>query len=135
MTASDPWKMITRWHERYGPVVCFWVWRFPVIVLSTMETCHELFDKLGKIYSSRPQLPCLNHGLGGLQPLFMPYNTELWKHRQIYRAMLDPKASQKYLSREEAETCRVLYELAFSDANQQSLIMERFLASLFAYGE
>ncbi|KAL4994626.1 cytochrome P450 [Aspergillus recurvatus] len=138
MTVRDPWKRFAEWHERYGPVVCFWVGPFPVIVLSTMEACHELFDKRGKIYSSRPQFPYVKSLFGGLQPFFMSYNTELRKHRQIYRAMLDPKASQSYRPREEAETCRLLYELVSSDESQQSKALERYnpnLASLLAYGE
>ncbi|RDW76895.1 cytochrome P450 [Aspergillus mulundensis] len=133
----DPWRKVSEWHQQYGPIICFWIGPVPVVVLASMEACHEIFDKRGRIYSSRPQVNFVNQLNGGLQPFLFPYNRALKLHRQIYRVMLDPTATPKYRPREEAETCRLLYELS-SKPDDQALVLQRFnpnLSSLMAYGE
>ncbi|KAL4916776.1 cytochrome P450 [Aspergillus aurantiobrunneus] len=136
LSVRAPWESLSEWHEKYGPIVYFRVGPFPVVVVSTMEACHELFDRRGKIYSSRPQLSYVNQLTGGLQPLLMPYNRELRQHRQIYRVILDPTASQKYRRQEELESCRLLYNLLSSD--EPSRVIARYtpsVSSLLTYGE
>ncbi|KAL4899836.1 cytochrome P450 [Aspergillus multicolor] len=133
----DPWRKVHEWHQTYGPILTFWIGPVPVVVLSSLPACHEIFDRRGRLYSTRPQVSFVNQLNGGLQPFLFPYNKALKLHRQIYRVMLDPSATPKYRPREEAETCRLLHELAGNPDNQ-ALILERFnpnLSSLMAYGD
>ncbi|KAL4927110.1 cytochrome P450 [Aspergillus undulatus] len=124
LSIQDPWKTLTKWHEQYGPIIHFRVGSFPIIVIGSIKESHDLFDRRGRIYSSRPSLIYFKYLVRGLQPALMPYDHEVKMHRQIYRSMLDQAASKKYRPLLEIESSRMLYDMLLTD--NHDLVLTRY---------
>ncbi|KAL4940301.1 cytochrome P450 [Aspergillus oleicola] len=105
----NPWKRLAKWHEEYGPVITFNVGSFPVVVVGSLETCHEIFDDRGRIYSSRLQLKSL---------LYADIGTRCLLHE-----MLDSKDASQVLTRFAPNLVSLL---AYGEPVQDWAMQERF---------
>ncbi|KAL3470344.1 cytochrome P450 [Aspergillus californicus] len=136
ISIRDPWIKLNEWQRQYGPLYTLRVGPYPVVVVGTFEASHDLFDKRGRIYSSRPQFRSVKYLTKGLQPAAMPYDLKLKSHHRVYREMLDLKASQGYHNQEDIATRRLLYDII--SPNGPSNVLGQFspqVSSLLAYGE
>ncbi|KAJ3519541.1 hypothetical protein NMY22_g13146 [Coprinellus aureogranulatus] len=52
---TQTYRSFKRWHEKYGPVISFWLGRKGWVSLGTIQAATDLLEKRGAIYSSRPK--------------------------------------------------------------------------------
>ncbi|KAJ7895083.1 cytochrome P450 [Mycena leptocephala] len=91
------WKTFQSWHQKYGPVVSFYLGPIPVIVLGTADAAHDLLDKKGEIYSGRPR-QIVGHEIlsGGMRGIGMSYGPHYRRWKSLLQAGLNHTAVLNY---------------------------------------
>ncbi|KAF9888575.1 hypothetical protein FE257_008507 [Aspergillus nanangensis] len=49
------WRTVKQWHDQYGPIICVRFGSLKMILLGSYEVAHDLLEKRGSNYSSRPK--------------------------------------------------------------------------------
>lgn len=132
-----PERQYHEWTKKYGPIFKLQMGLQPVIVLGNYETAHQLLDKRGDIYSSRPSMPMVADCVGrGLHPHLMSYNARYRSHQRLMKSYLNSRVSQAYTTIQDLESKQVILELL--SASDFCRIYSRSAASLIislAYGK
>jgi len=69
---KNEYLQFTKWAKEYGPIYSIMVGSRPVIVISSVDTVRDLFDKRGAIYSDRPEAYAAKHvPISKLRMVFM----------------------------------------------------------------
>ncbi|KAI0353739.1 cytochrome P450 [Trametes cingulata] len=107
-----PWEKFTEWNKKYGPVVCFYLGRTPVILLGTAEAAWDLLDKRSEIYSGRPRSIMAGEILSwGVRAITMPYGPRYKKWRALMQASLNSTAASQYRPLQSLESKLLLRRL------------------------
>ncbi|KAI8996406.1 cytochrome P450 [Trametes punicea] len=108
----QPWKKFTEWNKKYGPVVCFYLGRTPVILLGTAQAAWDLLDKRSEIYSGRPRSIMAGEILSwGVRAITMPYGPRYKRWRALMQASLSATAATQYRSLQSLESKLLLRRL------------------------
>jgi cytochrome P450 len=84
-----------------------------MILLGSYEVTHDLLEKRGSNYSSRPKF-LADRVSNGLLPTFLPYR-EKWKaHHRLHTSLLTIQASQHYQVVQDVESKQMIYGLLSS---------------------
>ncbi|KJK68048.1 Cytochrome P450 [Aspergillus parasiticus SU-1] len=104
------WRTIKQWHDQYGPIICVRFGSLKMILLGNYEVTHDLLEKRGSKYSSRPKF-LADRVSNGLLPTFLPFK-EKWKtHHRLHTSLLTIQASQHYQVVQDVESKQMVYEL------------------------
>lgn len=57
--SAQPWITYTKWHEQYGDLIHFQVFRQHVVIVNSVKVANDLFEKRSSIYSDRPVVPMI----------------------------------------------------------------------------
>ncbi|KAB8200582.1 cytochrome P450 [Aspergillus parasiticus] len=94
----------------YGPIICVRFGSLKMILLGNYEVTHDLLEKRGSKYSSRPKF-LADRVSNGLLPTFLPFK-EKWKtHHRLHTSLLTIQASQHYQVVQDVESKQMVYEL------------------------
>lgn len=109
---TEQWKTYQQWHGKYGPLIYTKLAGFNVIIIGSHKVAHDLLEKRGRIYSSRPRMIYLYECMTKrLQPSFMPYG-DLWKTiNRLETPLLNTKAVKAYRPIHDLLSKQLLYEL------------------------
>ncbi|KAF8207028.1 cytochrome P450 [Mycena galopus ATCC 62051] len=133
------WKTFRSWHSQYGPVVSFYFGQTPVIVLGTAEAAHDLLDKRGEIYSSRPR-QIVGHEIlsAGMRGIGMPYGPRYRRWKSLMQAGLNNTAVLNYRPLQSLESNILIRDLLSSSGPlEYKDHIRRFVVSVIfrvAYG-
>ncbi|RAL13285.1 cytochrome P450 [Aspergillus homomorphus CBS 101889] len=128
--------LIADWHDQYGPIICVRFGSLKIIFLGSYEVVHELLEKRGSNYSSRPQF-LADRVSNGLLPTFLPY-AEKWKaHHRLHSSLLTLQASQQYQALQEVESLQLVWELLEPHADFAARFQRYASSQIFAlaYGK
>ncbi|KAE8374973.1 cytochrome P450 [Aspergillus bertholletiae] len=98
--------LTVKWHGQYGPIICIRFGSLKIIALGSHKVTHELLEKRGSNYSSRPKF-LADRVSNGLLPTFLPFR-EKWKsHHRLHTSLLTLQASQKYQVVQDVESKQI----------------------------
>ena len=94
---GEPWKILDKWHEKYGPLITIRFGQRTAIVIGSNKIAHDMLDTRSALYSSRPRLILAFELLTqGLNMGIMPY-TEQWRvHNRIATSLLSSNLVKRY---------------------------------------
>ncbi|KAJ7586756.1 putative CyP450 monooxygenase [Mycena floridula] len=106
------WLRLTELNKEYGDIFSLTIFGQKIIVLGSVETVTELFDKRPTNYSSRPEAYMLRHLMGYDRLLaFMPYG-DIWKHqRNVFESYFRQREIPKFHQTLIRETHMMLHHL------------------------
>lgn len=106
-------------------------------MLGTYEAAHELLNKRGNIYSSRPRMPVISEWMSkGLHTVLLPYGAKWRDHHRLQAACVSPTMSDSYRDVQDMESKQLLSDLLTQTDFYHCL--HRFSSSLLfslAYGK
>ncbi|KAJ3573366.1 hypothetical protein NP233_g2460 [Leucocoprinus birnbaumii] len=95
-----PWLAFDQWSQTYvikGDVVYFKVFGQPFIVLGSLESTWDLFEKRSSNYSDRGRMPMLNEIIGMTWNMtFLPYGAWWRRHRRMFHEFFHPNIVHEY---------------------------------------
>lgn len=125
---SYPWLQFDKWKKQYGPIFSLKVGADVIIVLGNYEIAHELLDKRGTTYSSRPHKAMAGDcATKGLHLLLRPYDSAYRLHKRLGATVLNAAASRSYAPVIDLESCQLLTELMV--CNDFTSLLRRFTIS------
>lgn len=104
------WPTLKKWHDQYGPIICIKFGSLKVISLGSYEATHELLEKRGSNYSSRPKF-LADRVSNGLLPTFLPFEDKWKTHHRLHVSLLTIQASQQYQVVQDVECKQMIHEL------------------------
>ncbi|BCR90595.1 cytochrome P450 [Aspergillus chevalieri] len=109
-----PWKVIQAWHKQYGPLITIKVGPIPIICIGSYDVVRDLYERRGRIYSSRPRMTFLNECMfEGHFPAAQPDGPNLRTLHRLQHAVLNKNATDSYRCVQDLESKQVLHELVF----------------------
>ncbi|VUC37774.1 unnamed protein product [Clonostachys rosea] len=103
---------VREWHQKHGDFFYTKIGGSDYVWLSSPKVVKELMDKRSATWSSRPPLPLAQDvASGGLRQLFMYYGPRWRQLRKHTHALLNLKASVKYMPVQDFESKQVLRDL------------------------
>ncbi|KAF9452681.1 cytochrome P450 [Macrolepiota fuliginosa MF-IS2] len=85
VTSLYPWVAYAKWKEIYGDLIYIRLLGNPILVLNSAQAIHDLLDKRGHIYSSRPIRPMVVDLIGWDWAFSTMAYGERWKrHRNLF---------------------------------------------------
>ena len=130
---SDPIDMLKRHHKRYGPIIHLRFGQRSIVSINSHEIAHELINKRGAVYGSRPKLISVETFGGGLLLPLLP-NGPRWRAQHAVAGKL-LRASPRYHPLQNLESTQLLHELL--SPQDLSKVFHRYAGSLghaLAYG-
>lgn len=118
----NPWRESQKWHKQYGPGVSARFGPNTTIILGSTKAAHDLLDKRGAIYSSRPRrtVACEWVGRNIFTPL-LPYSDKWKTHNRMHIHLLNACMSKRYRPLQDLESKHLVYEfLSTNDFEGQS---------------
>lgn len=125
-----PWKVIQTWHKKYGPIITLRLGPIPIISIGSYNAVRDLFEKRGRIYSSRPRMVFLNECMfEGQFPAAQPDGSNLRLLHRLQHAVLNKNATDSYRYVQDLESKQLLHELLLDPANYKTHL-ERYASSV-----
>ncbi|KAF8589876.1 cytochrome P450 [Ramaria rubella] len=84
MPTYHQWETFSRWGHEYGDLIYTKTFGTPVVVVNSIETARDLFEKRSSIYSSRPDIPMLTLMGADWTFGFMKYGARWRLHRKTF---------------------------------------------------
>ncbi|KAJ7167132.1 cytochrome P450 [Mycena filopes] len=120
--AERQWEKYLDWsNELNSDIIHLNIAGTSVIVLSSIETVKELFEKRGSLYSDRPRSPMINELMGwdfgiGL----MKYGDHWRAHRKMFHETLNVSAARQFQPQERKATHQLL--LRILESREQEMV-------------
>ena len=128
--AQYPWIKFQEWSKKYGPIYTVWFGRRPTVIISDPNVAVDLLEKRSQKYSSRPRFVIMGELYWEMASILVqPYGKEWSTRRKLLHSALTPRALQNYIPVQEAEACRLCYQL-LSQPDQWELCLDRMTASI-----
>ncbi|KAJ3497756.1 hypothetical protein NLJ89_g10304 [Agrocybe chaxingu] len=107
------YKVFQEWARVYGPVVYFRVFRQDFVILNSVKSIVDLFEKRSGKYSTRPRFVMVDELLGRKynSVLFMKHGQKLKKARQYMHRWLSQKNLETYMPLQYSASCQLLKRL------------------------
>ncbi|KAF8513884.1 cytochrome P450 [Gautieria morchelliformis] len=106
------WKTYTDWAKQYGDLVYIKVFRQPIVIINSLDTAQDLFEKRSSVYSDRFEFPMINDLIGfGWVLGLMRYGDKWRRHRKMFHQSFNLTAVTAYTSIQEKRTKELLYRL------------------------
>jgi cytochrome P450 len=135
--AQYPWIKFQEWSKVYGGVFTIWLGRRPTIIISDPHIAVELMEKRSQKYSSRPRFVVMGEvHWENASILVQPYGKEWSTRRKLLHSALTPRALTQYQTIQEAEACRMCYQLLSRPDDWEGLLdwMTASIVFSIAYG-
>ncbi|KAJ7675756.1 cytochrome P450 [Mycena polygramma] len=91
-----PWLTYTEWGLRYGPLVHASALGQHIILVNSIQTAFELFEKRAQIYSDRPVVPMVDLMGWDFNVGLMPRGDRWREHRKLFQTYFRRDMSQNY---------------------------------------
>ncbi|KAE8151104.1 cytochrome P450 [Aspergillus avenaceus] len=129
MLRTSPTACFQRWHRKYGPIITVRCGRQLVISIGDHGIAHNLLNKKGAIYSSRPRFIIASEYMtSGMNTAIIPCG-KLWQsHHRIMAPLLDKSSIKKYEPLLDLESLQALSDLLSSDDYSKDL--SRYITSI-----
>ncbi|EYE90618.1 cytochrome P450 [Aspergillus ruber CBS 135680] len=125
-----PWKVIQVWHKQYGPIITIRLGPIPIICIGSHDVVRDLYEKRGRIYSSRPRMIFLNECMfEGHFPAAQPDGPYLRILHRLQYAVLNKNATDSYRCVQDLESKQVLHDLLLNPENFKTHF-ERYASSI-----
>ncbi|KAF5327811.1 hypothetical protein D9619_004578 [Psilocybe cf. subviscida] len=137
MPSAQQWRTYAEWAKIYGDVFSFEALGQRIIVLNSLESTQELFERRSANYSDRPRMPMLLELMDfGYIFSLIPYGPWWRRHRRTFNEHFHASAVWKYQSVQAHETRAFLNRLLQSPEKFMSHIREALTSSIMsiAYG-
>ena len=135
--AKYPWIKFQEWSRIYGPIYTIWLGRRPTIIISDPIVAVELLEKRSNKYSSRPRFVVMGEIYWeNASILVQQYGKEWSTRRKLLHSALTPRALEDYQEIQQAEACRLCYQLLSRPKDWESLLdwMTASIVFAIAYG-
>ncbi|OJJ45278.1 hypothetical protein ASPZODRAFT_69621 [Penicilliopsis zonata CBS 506.65] len=130
MVRSTPMDMFTQWHQKFGPIISLRYGQRQVISINSSSIAHDLLDKRGAIYSSRPRLIMASERmLNSMNIGVLPYNKRWNVHHRIISPFFETSMVKRYAPIFDLESKQVIAD--FLSSNDFDSSLSRFSASIF----
>ncbi|KAF5314830.1 hypothetical protein D9619_007202 [Psilocybe cf. subviscida] len=136
LPTTQPWKVYTKWAEKYGPVIHLRVYGQHTIILSSFDDCTEVFEKRSNLYSDRPALTMIDLMGWDFNAGLMPYGPRWRGQRRLFQQSFKRVTSLSYRPEQTRKVNDMLHGLlkcpeAFRDHTQT---VTAAVAMSIAYG-
>ncbi|KAF5387458.1 hypothetical protein D9757_007765 [Collybiopsis confluens] len=111
LPAFQPWRLMTEWNRKYGPVILFRLGSQRVVVIGTMKAARDLLEKRGHIYSGRPRAIIGHEIFSPLRGIGMSEGPQFRKWKTFLQAGLAPSVIPNYQALQSIECFLLLNEL------------------------
>ncbi|KAJ6602654.1 cytochrome P450 [Mycena vulgaris] len=112
---SKPWTQYAHWARTFGDVFRFRVFGREFIVLSSMSTALDLFERRSMIYSDRPVFVMCGELVGRDESvLFSHYGDRLRNYRRTLNSTLGPGVAHRHWEMQQREVHKFLNRLRVS---------------------
>ena len=127
---KHPWIRFQEWAKEYGPIYTIWLGRRPTIIVSDPNIAVELLEKRSNKYSSRPRFVAMGEIYWDMASvLVQPYGKKWSIRRKLLHSALTANALEGYKQVQEAEACRLSFQL-YSQPQDWEALLDRFTASI-----
>ncbi|KAK7056291.1 hypothetical protein VNI00_002844 [Paramarasmius palmivorus] len=94
----EEWITYKAISDRYNSdIICLNILGSPVVVLNSLETVQELFEKRSALYADRPRFTMLNELCGmNFHFAFMSYGDRWKEHRKLFKQQFQPPATEQF---------------------------------------
>ncbi|KAJ7274074.1 cytochrome P450 [Mycena rebaudengoi] len=134
---TKPWVVYAQWARKYGDIVHFRVFSRHFVVLNTMVSALDLFERRSSNYSDRPVFVMGGELVGrDSSVLFTRYGDRLRAYRRILNSTLGPSVAHKHSTMQQLEVHKFLNRLVHS-SDELIPAIRRFAGSValfVAYG-
>ena len=118
-----PWIKFQEWSKKYGPIFTIWFGRRPTVIISDPHVAVALMEKRSQKYSSRQRMVVMGEIYWDMASILVqPYGKEWSIRRKLLHTALTPRALQNYMPVQEAEACRLCYQLLSQPARWEQLL-------------
>ncbi|KAL5359284.1 cytochrome P450 [Aspergillus floccosus] len=135
--SKHPWIKFREWSKIYGPIYTIWFGRRPTVVISDPAVASELLEKRSTKYSTRPRFVTMGEIYWDMASILVqPYGKEWQVRRKLLHSALTPRALDNYKPLQQAESCRLCYQL-LQNSDKWEALLDRLTASIvfaIAYG-
>ncbi|ETN40280.1 uncharacterized protein HMPREF1541_04556 [Cyphellophora europaea CBS 101466] len=128
--AQYPWIKFQEWSKIYGDIYTVWFGRRPTVIISDPHVAVELMEKRSQNYSSRPRFVVMGEIYWEMASILVqPYNKEWSIRRKLLHSALTPRALQNYIPVQQAEACRLCFQL-LARPNEWEQLLDWMTASI-----
>ena len=121
--AQYPWIKFQEWSKQYGPIFTLWFGRRPTVIISDPNVAVDLMEKRSQKYSSRPRFVVMGEIYWDMASILVqPYGKEWSIRRKLLHSALTQRALQNYVPVQEAEACRLCYQLLSEPQKWEELL-------------
>ncbi|KAJ7044191.1 cytochrome P450 [Mycena alexandri] len=106
-----PWLTYTHWGNRYGGLVHASALGQHIVIVNSLKTASELFDKRSHIYSDRPTVAMVDLLGWDFNIGFLPYGERWRRQRRMFQQHFRRDISQSYRPIQIQKVHRLLQEL------------------------
>jgi cytochrome P450 len=122
-----------QWSREYGPIIGLHLGPQKVVVLNSWQAVRDLLDQRGAIYSSRPDIPIVQHVLpGDVHLVFMKHDRTWRRARKTIVDFLAGADADRLLTVQDAESTQMVWELATAPEEYYAHVMRAFGAVILA---
>ncbi|KAF5315270.1 hypothetical protein D9619_007192 [Psilocybe cf. subviscida] len=134
--ATQPWKVYTKWAEKYGPVIHLRVYGEHTLILSSLDDCTEIFEKRSNLYSDRPTFTMLNLMGWDFNAAVMPYGPRWRRSRRLFQQAFKKVTSPTFRPEQTRKVNDMLYSLLTSpdDFRDHTKFMAAATSMSITYG-
>ncbi|KAJ7253192.1 cytochrome P450, partial [Mycena rebaudengoi] len=109
---ENPWAAFASWSRKYGDVVYLEVLGNSIVVLNSLETITEFFEKRARNYSHRPVFIMIGELMGLDKAIGLNNRDKFWRQeRKLASNILSPLAIKQYIPTQERLATVLLSEL------------------------
>ncbi|OQV04034.1 hypothetical protein CLAIMM_08984 [Cladophialophora immunda] len=132
---SHPEYQYTQWGKDYGSdVLYFNVLGRPIIVLNSVEACHDLLDKRGPNYNDRPRFVLFEVMGWGITLTFLRWGKRFKLHRKLMQSSFTQSACKSYRPIQEQEARLAVKEILANPPDWESLLRKYATAVVLRIG-
>ncbi|KAF7365164.1 Cytochrome p450 [Mycena venus] len=96
LPTKKPWLTYTEWGHRYGDLVHATVFGEHIVIVNSVKTAVELFEKRSHTYSDRPVITMIDLMGWESSTAFMRVGDRWRQHRRMFQQHFRPDASRNY---------------------------------------
>ncbi|KAF7365150.1 O-methylsterigmatocystin oxidoreductase [Mycena venus] len=122
LPTKQPWLTYTEWGRRYGDLVHATAFGEHIVVVNSVKTAVELFEKRSHTYSNRPVIPMIDLIGWEFNIAFMSVGGRWRQHRRMFQQHFRPDASRNYRPTQMNKVHQLLQGLLSSPQDFRELI-------------
>ncbi|KAI1624196.1 cytochrome P450 [Exophiala viscosa] len=132
---SHPEYQYTEWGKEYkSDVLYFDILGRPIVVLNSVEACHDLLDKRGSNYNDRPRFVLFEVMGWGITLTFLRWGKTFKLHRKLMQASFTQSACKAYRPIQEQEARQAAKHILASPEDWDSLLRKFSTAVVLRIG-